>query len=51
VDPGAGVVVVTLGGALAREVPDRAGAGLIAHTAREGDWVVATSIAERSASP
>jgi len=39
---------VVLSAGLARRVPEFAGAGLVAHTAREGDWVVATSLCEPS---
>lgn len=47
-DAPTGRVTLVLGAGLARRVPEFAGAGLVAYTAREGDWVVATSLCDRS---
>ena len=47
VDASTGRVKVLLGEALGRRVPALIGVPLLAYTAREGDWVVATSLCER----
>jgi hypothetical protein len=44
-------VTLALGDALERACPDLRGASLIAHTARDGEWVVATSVCEVSPAP
>lgn len=47
-DVGTGRVEVVLGAGLARRFAELAGVSLVAHTAREGDWVVASTVGERS---
>jgi hypothetical protein len=47
-DAPTGRVAVVLGAGLARRVPEFAGAGLVAHTVREDDWVAAISLCDRS---
>ncbi len=47
-DPGTGRVEVLLGGGLAEQFPDLAGARLVVYTAREGDWLVASTLCEWS---
>lgn len=48
VDSIGGSITVLLSGTLRRQFPELTGVGVIAQTHREGDWVVATSVCERS---
>jgi phosphopantetheinyl transferase len=48
VDPGTGTARVTLGPLLAAALPEWQGALLVARTARDGDYVVATTFCERT---
>jgi phosphopantetheinyl transferase len=48
VDAATGTVEVILGDGLAGGFPELAGVPLVVYTAREGDWVVASTLCERS---